>query len=156
MCNKHPSPVAGKKNEQNCKQSSVNEEYIFEPFPNDQFVPDAWMDVLATVGVCLNKTSPIVFCDEEGYDLVSSHIVSVVLEKSNEAACEDNPIDEIETAYLKALNIKDKISIHDNNNLGNEGDKSDSSIEEKIPLDQLFYDASNELKEYDTLDPTTI
>ena len=72
-------------------------------------------------------------------------MVSVVIEKSDEVACKNNPIDKIETD-LKAMNIKDEISIHDNNNLGNEGDKSDNSIEEESPSNQLFYDASAKLK----------
>ena len=77
------------------------------------------------------------------------------MEECEEVACEHDPIYRIETD-LKAMNIRDEISIHDNINLGNEGDESDSSIEEESPLDQLFYDALDELKEYDTLDPTTI
>ena len=54
------------------------------------------MDVLATVDVCVNETSPTVFCDKEGYNLIPFHMVSAVLEKSNEAVCEDNPNDKIE------------------------------------------------------------
>ena len=57
-------------NEQKHKELSVDEAYILEPFPNNQFVPDAWMHVLATMDVCVNETSPTVFCDDEGYDLV--------------------------------------------------------------------------------------
>lgn len=147
--------ASDRQNDQNCKESSVDEAYILEPFPNDQFVPDAWMDVLVTVDVCVNETSPTVFCDEEGFDLVPFHIVSAVLEKTNKAVCEDNPTDEIE-AKMKALNIHDEISMNDNINLGNESDDSDSSIEEEGPSCQLFYDVVDELDEYDTLDPTII
>ena len=82
-------------------------------------------------------------------------MVSSVLEKSNEAVCEDNPTNKIE-AEFKALNIHNEISINDNIDLGNESNDSDSFVEEESPLDQLFYDASDKLKEDDMLDPTTI
>ena len=134
-------------NEQNHKEPSVNEAYILEPFPNDQFIPDAWMDVLATVDVCVNETCPTVFCDDEGYDLVQFHMVSAIIEESEEATCEHDPINRIETD-LKAMNIRDEISIHDNINPGNEGDESDNTVEDKGPSNQLFYDASDELEDY--------
>ena len=44
--------------------------------------------------------------------------------------------------------IRDEISIHDNINPGNEGDESDNTVEDKGPSNQLFYDASDELEEY--------
>lgn len=50
------------------------------------------------------------------------------------------------------MSIRDEISIHDNNKLGNEGDESDSTVEDEGPSDQLFYDASDEFEEYDMLD----
>ena len=37
--------------------------YILEPFPDEKFVPDAWMDILALVDVCANKVTPTAFCD---------------------------------------------------------------------------------------------
>ena len=52
------------------KEPSINEADILEPFPNNQFITDARMDVLATVDVCVNETCPIVFYDDEGYGLV--------------------------------------------------------------------------------------
>ena len=113
------------------------------------------MDVLATVDVCVNETSPTVFCDDEGYDLVQFHMVSAVIEESEEAACEHDPINKIETD-LKAMNIRDEISIHDNLNLGNEGDESDNTVEDEGPSDQLFYDASDKLEDYNEPDPTAI
>ena len=142
-------------NEQKHKEPSVDEAYILEPFPNDQFIPDAWMDVLATVDVCVNETCPTVFCDDEGYDLVQFHMVSAVMGDCEEAACEHDPISEIE-ADLKAMNIREEISIHDNINIGNEGNESDSTLEDEGPSDQLFYDASDELEDYNEPDPMTI
>lgn len=142
-------------NEQKHKEPSVNETYILEPFPNDQFVPDAWMDVLATVDVCVNETSPTVFCDDEVYYLVQFHMVSAVIEESEEATCEHDPNNMIEIE-LKAMNIRDELSIHDNIRLGNEGNKSNNTLEDEGPSDQLFYDASDKLEDYDTPHPTTI
>ena len=57
--------------------------YILDPFPNDKFVPDAWMDILATVDVCVNEVTPSVFCDEEGYDLISFHMVFAIEDHPN-------------------------------------------------------------------------
>ena len=74
------------------------------------------------------------------------------MEECEEAACEQDPINRIETD-LKAMNIRDEISIHNNNNLGNE---SDSTVEDEGPSDQLFYDALDELEDYNEPDPTTI
>ena len=59
-------------------EPKLDEDYILEPFPNDQFIPDAWQDVLATVDVCVNEVTPTVFCDEEGYDIVPVHMVRVL------------------------------------------------------------------------------
>ena len=82
-------------------------------------------------------------------------MVSAVIEESEEVACEHDPINMIETD-LKAMNIRDEISIHDNNKLGNEGKEGNSTVEDKGPLDQFFYDASDKLEDYDTPNPTTI
>lgn len=46
------------------KKPKIDEDYILEPFPNDQFIRDAWQDILATVDVCVNEVTPTVFCDE--------------------------------------------------------------------------------------------
>ena len=56
--------------------------YILEPFPNDKFVPDAWMDTLATVDVCINEVNPIKFCDGRGYDIASFQMINVILEQT--------------------------------------------------------------------------
>ena len=60
----------------------LDEDYILEPFPNDQFIPDAWQDVLATVDVCVNEVTPTVFCDEEGYDIIPVHMIRVLHEEA--------------------------------------------------------------------------
>ena len=63
------------------ERPKIDEDYILEPFPNDQFIPDAWQDILATMDVCINKVKPIVFCDEEGYDIIPIHMVKVFHEE---------------------------------------------------------------------------
>ena len=40
--------------------------YIPKPFPNDKFILDAWMDTLATIDVCVNEATPIVFVVRRG------------------------------------------------------------------------------------------
>ena len=57
---------------------------------------------------------------------------------------------------MKTINIRDEISIHDNDKLGNEGDESDNTVEDEGPSNQLFYDVLDELEDYDMPDPTTI
>ena len=54
------------------------------------------------------------------------------------------------------MNIREEISIHDNINIGNEGNESDSTLEDEGPSNQLFYDASDELEDYNEPDPMTI
>ena len=68
----------GEKEESSQKTKETSDPYIPEPFPNDKFIPDAWMDTLATVDVCVNEVTPIVFCDKEGYDLVPFKMVSII------------------------------------------------------------------------------
>ena len=70
--------------------------------------------------------------DDEGYDLVQFHMVSAIIEESEEAACEHDLINRIETD-LKAMNIRDEISIHDNINLGNEGNERNNTVEDEGP-----------------------
>ena len=56
--------------------------YILEPFLDEKFVPDAWMDILATVNVCVNKVTQLHFCDEEGFDLEPLFTVRVIPEQT--------------------------------------------------------------------------
>ena len=54
--------------------------YVLEPFPKKEFKPLGWIDVLATLDVCVDKITPIVFCDEEGYDIMPLQMVNVFLD----------------------------------------------------------------------------
>ena len=70
----------------------LDEDYILEPFSNDQFIPDAWQDVLATVDVCVNEVTPTVFCDEEGYDIIPVHMIRVLNDETKQEYDEQETI----------------------------------------------------------------
>ena len=59
-------------------------EYIPEPFPKYELEPYGWHDILATLDVCANVHEGVIYCDEEGYDIRFTYMVSIVqeLEKS--------------------------------------------------------------------------
>ena len=69
--------------EENDKEEPKSDDtYILDPFPDHNFVPNAWMDILATVDMCVNEVNPITFCDEEGYDIASFQMINVIPEKT--------------------------------------------------------------------------
>ena len=43
-----------------------DKEYIPDPFPEELFKPLKWMQMLATMDICTNETTPTKFVDEEG------------------------------------------------------------------------------------------
>ena len=92
-------------------EPKIDEDYILKPFPNDQFIPDTWQDVLATVDVCVNEVTPTVFCDKEGYDIIPIHMVKVLYEHPDHKEHEKEPT----TTNLKPQDLKlmEEISIHD-------------------------------------------
>ena len=51
--------------------------YIPVPFPKDEFKPVEWRGILATLDICVNETTPIVFCDEEGYNIIPICMIKV-------------------------------------------------------------------------------
>ena len=125
-------------------QPKLDEDYILEPFPNDQFIPDAWQDVLATVDVCVNEVTPTVFCDEEGYDIVPVHMVRVLHDETKQ---EKEKQDNTETRDLKLL---EEISICDQDPV------NESSNEEEDHHEQIYYDASDELEDFEELEPIVV
>ena len=68
--------------DKNEEEPKFDDAYILDPFPDHKFVRDAWMDILATVDMCVNKVNPITFCDEEGYDIASFQMINVIPEKT--------------------------------------------------------------------------
>ena len=113
----------------------MDEDYILKPFPNDQFIPDTWQDILANVDVCVNKvTPPTVFCDEEGFDIIPIQMVKVIYEG------QDGKKGELEsTTPHQELNLLDKVSIQDRSKK-----ESESLEDEKNLHNQVFYDASSD------------
>ena len=43
------------------EEEKDDDPYILDPFPNDKFIPEGWMDILATVDVCVDEVSPYCF-----------------------------------------------------------------------------------------------
>ena len=126
-------------------EPKIDEDYILEPFPNDQFIPDAWQDVLATVDVCVNEVTPTVFCDEEGYDIIPVHMVRVLHE---ETKLEDDKRDT--TKPPRDLKLIKEISICDKDPV------NESSNEEEDHHGQIYYDASDELEEHEEPEPKSL
>ena len=55
-------------------------EYILEPFPKHELEPYGWHDILATLDVYTNVHEGAIYCDEEGYNIMSTYIVSIIQE----------------------------------------------------------------------------
>ena len=53
--------------------------YVPEPFPENELEPYGWHDILATLDVCANVHNNV-HCDEEGYDICSLKMLSVMQE----------------------------------------------------------------------------
>ena len=69
-------------------------EYVPEPFPEHEIEPFGWHDILATLDVCANVHATK-HCDEEGYDIRSTYMVSVILdpnERETESSAHDEEI----------------------------------------------------------------
>ena len=89
---------------------------------------------------------------EEGYDLVPFQMVSVILDPPNHINLEE---DETNTSVkeIEAMYFKDEISIRDESNI-EEVVESSSDMED--PQGELFYDAFDELEEYQEQEPIVI
>ena len=129
-------------------EPKIDEDYILEPFPNDQFIPDAWQDVLATVDVCVNEVTPTVFCDEEGYDIIPVHMVRVLHEETKQEDDEQETI--TTTIEPRDLKLIEEISICDKD------PANKSSNDEDDHQEHVYYDASDELEEYEEPEPIVV
>ena len=126
--------------------------YIPEPFPNDKSILDAWMGTLATVDVCVNEVTPTIFCDKEEFEIVPFQMVSIILDPQDQINSEE---DERNT-YVKeteAMHVKDEISICNESQIE---EVVESSFDREDPDRELFYDACDELEEYQEQDPIVI
>ena len=142
---------ASDQEEEEEKSENDKDPYVLDPFPNDKFVPDAWMDILATVDVCVNEVNPTVFCDEEGYDLVPFHMISVTSDPLNQEKQEElhNP----QETPANILYLEEEISIRERES---SEEMSDCPSEDKIPIGEEYYDASDELEDYQEEEPMSI
>ena len=122
-------------------KDAPDDAYVPEPFPEDEFKPIEWRGILATLDVCVNETTPTVFCDEEGYDIIPICMIKI----SHETGFLDDAIhkqkgpksdtiseeqEELDIA-IRRLGLQEEISIRD---LREEEDEE--------VRDQVFYDAS--------------
>ena len=92
--------------------------YIPEPFPKDEFEPIEWRGIL---DVCVNETTHIVFCNEEGYDVIPICMIKVNHENGApddaiqgqevlESATINEEQEELDVA-IQRLALQDEISI---------------------------------------------
>ena len=70
------------------------------------FEPVEWMQMLAKIDVCVNETTPTKFVDEEGHDNAPLFMVKTIGEDTSS-------IHEMETIEVKALCMRDEVSIWD-------------------------------------------
>lgn len=94
------------------------------------------------------KQTPILFCDDEGYEIIPLHKVGIVMD---EVSKEETPEEEVTSDYNK-LQIQDEVSIEDiKSTQTNESNVEGSDIEEEGPRNQVLYDASYDLDEFQRL-----
>ncbi len=78
-----------------------------EPFPESELEPHGWHDILATLDVCANKVHATKHCDEEGYDIMSLHMIGIQME---DPILEETSMEEYElTQKLNATKNEDYI-----------------------------------------------
>ncbi|MCO5581547.1 hypothetical protein L7F22_035435 [Adiantum nelumboides] len=120
------------------KRSITDEAYISEPFLEHLFEPFGWTQMLSMLDICVNKLTPIKFYDEEGYDLVTLQMASVILESGSESDENEEKL----TSRVECKRIVDEISVIDI-----EKQMKDDSLSEDLPLlDENFsiIEADNE------------
>lgn len=118
--------------------------YVLDPFLNEKFVPDAWMDILATVDVCVNEVTPIAFCDKEGYDLIPFHMISIVNHPLNHKDS-NKKLWELQEEQAKFLYLREEILVRERES---SEDICGYSSEGEVNIGEEYYDASNKLEEY--------
>ncbi|MCO5551799.1 hypothetical protein L7F22_005301 [Adiantum nelumboides] len=91
------------------ERSVTDEAYIPEPFLEHLFEPFGWTQILSTLDICVNELTPTKFCDEEGYDLVTLQMASVILESGLES---DENEDQL-TQRVECKRIVNEISLID-------------------------------------------
>ena len=115
---------------------SVYDDYILKPFPKHKFEPLGWMDVLATVTICTNNVNPILFCDEEGYDIIPMQMVNIVAVQDEDHLTLESSIKCSLEAEVRHAKIENEISTFELS-FGHE------------TQGENYYDAFDELKDLD-------
>ena len=110
------------------------------------------MDTLATVDVCVNEVTPTIFCDKEGYDLVPFRMVSIIHEPLESIKIEEESTNTT-SIRSEVMYVKGEVSICDRSQEEEEASPSD---EEKDVNMELFYDASDELEDFQETNPIVI
>jgi len=111
-----------------------NKDYIPNPFSEEEFEPAGWMDILATLDICVNNSTQTKFCDDERYDISPLCMIRVELEQPTqveESEMNENKCEEWAILHVKA---KDEISIRDL-----------SENEDEEIRNEVYYDAFDEL-----------
>ena len=98
--------------------------------------------------VCVNEVTPTVFCDEEGYDIIPVHMVRVLHEETKQEDDEQETI----TTTIEPWDLKliEEISICDKD------PTNESSNDEADHQEHVYYDASDELEEYEEPEPIVV
>ena len=128
----------GNQKEQERKES-VHDDYITKPFPKHKFEPLGWMDVLATVTICVNDVNPTLFCDEEGYDVILVQMVNVLTIQDEDPLTLESSIEPSLEAEVRHVKVENEISTFD---LSSRHEMQGGN----------YYDASDELDEFDPLE----
>ncbi|MCO5583996.1 hypothetical protein L7F22_037914 [Adiantum nelumboides] len=90
------------------ERSVTDEAYIPKSFPEHLFELFGWTQILSTLDICVNELTPTKFCDEEGYDLVTLQLASVILESGSDSDEKEKLIQRVE-----CKRIVDEISLID-------------------------------------------
>lgn len=120
-------------------RSYEDSDYVPEPFLEELLEPLEWIQILATLDVCVNETTPTKFCDDEGYDIIPFNMVRPTLEEPHSGDERDRQTQKLEE-QIQCLRIKDEISIKD---LGTRDSSTDikQDTTESEQEDEAFQDA---------------
>ncbi|MCO5593602.1 hypothetical protein L7F22_047617 [Adiantum nelumboides] len=86
----------------------TNEAYIPELFLEHLFEPFGWTQILSTLDICVNELTPTKFYDDEGYNLVTLQMASVIFELGSESDDQEES-----TPVIECKRIVNEISVID-------------------------------------------
>ena len=78
LVHKEPLWLCGMDEEEEGLEVLGSIEYILEPFLECELEPYGWHDILATLDVCANVHEGARYCDEKGYDIMSTYMVNII------------------------------------------------------------------------------